>query len=119
VGELYEYVYDEISEVTADQRPRMWLFDVEGDLRIVRSPSAGAVDEPAPQPSAPSRSATPQRPRRWIAAMIGGVVALAAVSAAAAILDDGDSSTPAQSPGGRGAATVANSDDGTVSELAF
>jgi hypothetical protein len=38
VDELYDYVYDQVREVTPNQTPSKWTFDVHGDLYLARSP---------------------------------------------------------------------------------
>jgi hypothetical protein len=48
VDELYDYVYDRVREVTPNQTPSKWTFDVHGDLYLARSPFR--EPEPAPLP---------------------------------------------------------------------
>lgn len=62
VDELYEYIYDQVQELTPKQTPSKWIFDVRGDLLIAKSgyvapvQSAGlpteltrAIDSPLPE----------------------------------------------------------------------
>jgi formylglycine-generating enzyme required for sulfatase activity len=36
--ELYEYVYDRVTDEVPQQKPRKWVFDVEGEIIIARNP---------------------------------------------------------------------------------
>jgi hypothetical protein len=44
VDELYDYVYDRVRDVTPNQTPSKWTFDVHGDLHIARSPLPAVVE---------------------------------------------------------------------------
>jgi hypothetical protein len=61
LDELYDYVHEEVVQLTPQQRPAMWAFDVHGDLWIARSPHVATIP-------APARRATPAPRlggRRW------------------------------------------------------
>jgi uncharacterized caspase-like protein len=50
VDELYDYLYDQVQEVTPQQTPSKWIFDVRGDLVIAKSSYVAPV-HPAELPT--------------------------------------------------------------------
>jgi beta-lactam-binding protein with PASTA domain len=49
LDELYEYVYERVTDVTPNQTPRKWTFDVQGKLFIAHSPyTAPSAAAPLP-----------------------------------------------------------------------
>lgn len=44
VGELYNYVFEQVRKANPYQNPRLWTFDIEGELVIARSPEPRPVD---------------------------------------------------------------------------
>lgn len=63
LDELYDYVHDRIVDLTPQQRPGKWAFDVQGEIIVARNPhlpatvkSAGRT-EAKPPPSLPRQAA--------------------------------------------------------------
>jgi Caspase domain len=46
VGELYNYVFEQVRRTNPNQTPRLWSFDLEGELVIANSPAPRPVDLP-------------------------------------------------------------------------
>jgi hypothetical protein len=44
VGELYNYVFEKVRKANPYQNPRLWTFDIEGELVIAKSPEPRPVD---------------------------------------------------------------------------
>jgi uncharacterized caspase-like protein len=60
--ELYEYVYDRVTDEVPQQRPRKWVFDVQGEIIIARNPHP--VVRPAELPPELHQSIEDLRP--WV-----------------------------------------------------
>ena len=108
--ELYAYVYDRVREITPNQTPGKWTFDMRGSLYIARRvgfvPATGqpetTASAPVPAPVRPAAISAPaeRSPLRWlprrpsrgsfIATAIAG--ALAATVLAVAMMTNGASS---------------------------
>ena len=103
VSELYDYVYSAVRDATPKQRPHMWLFDLEGDLRIARavnrassaSAHAPAIADPAAMPPSSRHGRAAGYARRGVSAkrvgIVGVLVSLAIVAAVAVIVAAGGS----------------------------
>src|SRR4051794_12043627 len=106
VDELYDYVHDQVQEITPKQTPGKWVFDLRGDLYIARSrfraAEAEAV-EPVAEPSVPpqetSAAAVPWTMSSWLRRLTwvtAPFVAVAAVLVIAGVFSGGgDDSTSA------------------------
>lgn len=104
VDELYDYAYDRVRAVTPSQTPGKWVFDVQGDFYVARSPAPrtphaaaaalGPQDDPAipgaataqlptedrhPAP-APSLPPEPPDPATGAAIWVGALLVLAAAA---------------------------------------
>jgi hypothetical protein len=60
--ELYEYVYDRVTDEVPQQKPRKWVFDVQGEIIIARNPHP--VVRPAELPPELHQSIEDLRP--WV-----------------------------------------------------
>ncbi len=71
LDELYDYVYDRITDETPQQRPGKWAFDVQGEIIIAQSPVTEGAELPSePQPVLESPFA---RARESMARLLDGL----------------------------------------------
>ncbi len=93
--ELYDYVYDRVTDEVPQQKPRKWVFDVQGDIIIARNPHP--VVRPAELPPELHQSIEDLRPwvREGAARQLGRLlqssdkgVALMAHAALSRMVDD-------------------------------
>jgi formylglycine-generating enzyme required for sulfatase activity len=82
LDELYDYVYERVTDETPQQTPGKWTFDLQGEIAIARNPRpvAKPAERERREQAQKEREAQLARPREPIPAwiwIVGGVVVLA------------------------------------------